>query len=65
QRLCNLASCPGIWPKVTCTCGGQSDNPLSPYYDAGWQAWAKGRPTPLLPGHVQHTLLVVPDVRGR
>jgi penicillin amidase len=45
--------------------GGQSDNPLSPYYDAGWQAWAKGQPTPLLPGPAQHTLLLVPDARGR
>ena len=39
--------------------------PLSPYYDAGWQAWAKGQPTPLLPGPVQHTLLLVPAARGR
>ena len=45
--------------------GGQSDNPLSPYYDAGWQAWAKGQATPLRPGPAQHTLLLVPDARGR
>ena len=45
--------------------GGQSDNPLSPYYDAGWQAWAKGQPTPLLPGPAQHTLLLVPAKHGR
>ena len=40
--------------------GGQSDNPLSPYYDAGWRAWATGEPTPLLPGPAQHTLTLVP-----
>ncbi|MHB8570301.1 MAG: penicillin acylase family protein [Metallibacterium sp.] len=45
--------------------GGQSDNPLSPYYDAGWQAWAKGQATPLRPGPAQHTLLLLPAPRGR
>ncbi|MHB1616535.1 MAG: penicillin acylase family protein [Metallibacterium sp.] len=45
--------------------GGQSDNPLSPYYDAGWQAWAKGQATPLRPGPAQHTLLLMPAPRGR
>jgi penicillin amidase len=40
--------------------GGQSGNPLSPYYRAGHQAWVKGEPTPLLPGPVQHTLLLTP-----
>lgn len=45
--------------------GGQSDNPLSPYYDAGWQAWARGEPTPLQPGPAQHTLLLVPATRRR
>ena len=29
---------------------GQSDNPLSPYYGAGQQAWVAGTPAPLLPG---------------
>ncbi len=45
--------------------GGQSDNPLSPYYDTGWQAWAKGQPTPLLPGPTLHTLFLVPVSRVR
>lgn len=45
--------------------GGQSDNPLSPYYDAGWQAWAKGQATPLRPGPAQHTLLLLPDAQAR
>jgi penicillin amidase len=36
--------------------GGQSDNPLSPYFGAGHDDWVKGRPTPLLPGPEQHTL---------
>ncbi len=40
--------------------GGQSDNPLSPYYLAGWKAWAQGSAAPLLPGAPQHTLRLVP-----
>ncbi|HEY8682675.1 MAG TPA: penicillin acylase family protein, partial [Rhodanobacter sp.] len=41
--------------------GGQSDNPLSPYYGAGHEDWLKGRPTPLLPGPMQHTLTLEPQ----
>jgi penicillin amidase len=40
--------------------GGQSDNPLSPYFGAGHQDWVNGRPTPLLPGATQHTLTLEP-----
>ncbi|MBP9912582.1 MAG: penicillin acylase family protein [Opitutaceae bacterium] len=40
--------------------GGQSGNPLSPFYRAGHAAWVKGEPTPFLPGPVQHTLTLVP-----
>jgi len=40
--------------------GGQSGNPLSPYYRAGHEAWVKGEPTPFLPGPTVHTLLLVP-----
>ena len=40
--------------------GGQSDNPLSPYFGAGQQDWIKGRPTPLLPGTTEHTLTLKP-----
>ncbi|MBD8873073.1 penicillin acylase family protein [Rhodanobacter sp. DHB23] len=40
--------------------GGQSDNPLSPYYGAGHRDWVLGRPTPLLPGPAQHTLTLEP-----
>lgn len=36
--------------------GGQSGHPLSPYYRAGHDAWAEGRPTPFLPGPAQHLL---------
>jgi len=36
--------------------GGQSDNPLSPYFGAGQADWVNGRPTPLLPGKIEHTL---------
>ncbi len=41
--------------------GGQSGNPLSPYYRAGHDAWAAGKPTPLLPGPAQHVLTLKPE----
>jgi penicillin G amidase len=40
--------------------GGQSDNPLSPFYGAGHEEWVKGRPTPLLPGKDRDTLVLEP-----
>ena len=40
--------------------GGESGNPLSPYYRAGHEAWVRGDPTPLLPGPAQHTLSLTP-----
>jgi penicillin amidase len=40
--------------------GGQSDNPLSPYYGAGHADWVEGRPTPLLPGPAKWTLTLRP-----
>jgi penicillin amidase len=40
--------------------GGQSDNPLSPFFGAGHEDWVDGRPTPLLPGPPQHTLTLQP-----
>ena len=40
--------------------GGQSDNPLSPYYGAGHQDWAQGRASPLLPGPAEHRLTLAP-----
>jgi len=39
---------------------GQSDNPLSPYYGAGQDAWVKGSPAPLLPGAPRWTLELMP-----
>ncbi len=36
--------------------GGQSDNPLSPFYGAGDADWAQGKPTPFLPGAPKYTL---------
>jgi penicillin amidase len=36
--------------------GGQSGHPLSPYYRAGFLAWAHGEPLPFLPGPAEHTL---------
>jgi penicillin amidase len=41
--------------------GGQSDNPLSPFYGAGHEDWVHGRPTPLLPGADAHTLVLEPS----
>jgi penicillin amidase len=43
--------------------GGQSGHPLSPYYRAGFRAWAMGEPLPFLPGSVQHRLLLQPQTR--
>lgn len=40
--------------------GGQSDNPLSPFFGAGHDDWVQGRPTPLLPGKSLHTLTLNP-----
>jgi len=36
--------------------GGQSGHPLSPYYRAGFSAWARGEPLPFMPGPAEHTL---------
>ncbi|MBV8341145.1 MAG: penicillin acylase family protein [Gammaproteobacteria bacterium] len=41
--------------------GGQSGHPLSPYYRAGFLAWARGQPLPFLPGPAQHTLTLAPE----
>jgi penicillin amidase len=40
--------------------GGQSGHPLSPYWGAGHEDWAHGRPTPFLPGPPRHTLVLQP-----
>jgi penicillin amidase len=40
--------------------GGQSGNPLSPFWGAGHEDWVQGRPTPFLPGKALHTLRLVP-----
>ena len=40
--------------------GGQSGHPLSPFYRAGFQEWARGEPLPLLPGPARHTLTLTP-----
>jgi len=44
--------------------GGASGHPLSPYYRSGFDDWAQGRPTPLLPGPAQHTLKLQPAAAG-
>ena len=40
--------------------GGASGHPLSPYYRAGFDAWARGKPAPLQPGPTQHRLTLQP-----
>jgi penicillin G amidase len=40
--------------------GGQSGHPWSPWYRAGHDAWARGEPTPFLPGPAQHQLELLP-----
>jgi penicillin amidase len=40
--------------------GGQSGHPLSPHYGDGHRAWARGEPTPFLPGPALHVLRLLP-----
>ncbi|WP_420454123.1 penicillin acylase family protein [Rubrivirga sp.] len=40
--------------------GGQAGHPLSPYWGAGHDDWAEGRPSPFLPGETRWTLALVP-----
>ena len=40
--------------------GGQSGNPLSPFWGAGHEDWVHGRSTPFLPGKTEHTLQIMP-----
>ena len=40
--------------------GGQSGHPLSPFFSAGHEAWARGEPLPFLPGPEMHRLTLVP-----
>ena len=40
--------------------GGQSGNPLSPFWGAGHEAWVHGKPTPFLPGKTVHVLSLQP-----
>jgi len=42
--------------------GGQSGHPLSPYYRAGFAAWAQGEPLPFLPGRSEHRLELRPSL---
>ncbi len=42
--------------------GGQSGHPLSPFYKAGHDAWAKGLQTPILPGPPETVSLSVPPI---
>ena len=39
---------------------GQSDNPLSPWFGKGHEAWVHGKPAPLLPGPAKYRLTLLP-----
>jgi penicillin amidase len=39
---------------------GQSDNPLSPWFGKGHEAWVHGKPAPLLPGPAKYHLTLQP-----
>ncbi len=41
--------------------GGQSGNPLSPFWGAGHEDWVQGRPSPFLPGPTIHRLNLRPS----
>ncbi|HRD64746.1 MAG TPA: penicillin acylase family protein [Candidatus Competibacter sp.] len=43
--------------------GGQSGHPLSPFYRAGFDDWAKGKPSPLRPGSTRYRLGLGPARR--
>jgi penicillin G amidase len=45
--------------------GGPSGHPLSPYYRSGFDDWAKGVPTPFLPGAAAHRLVLKPQSSSR
>ncbi|MBB2926111.1 penicillin acylase family protein [Paraburkholderia silvatlantica] len=44
--------------------GGQSGNPMSPYFLAGHETWVHGGAAPFLPGPAVHTLRLVPAAYG-
>ena len=39
---------------------GQSGHPLSPFYRNSHDAWARGEPTPFMPGPTRFTLTLAP-----
>jgi penicillin G amidase len=41
--------------------GGQSGNPLTPYYFSGHSDWILGKPQPLVPGPTRYTLVLTPQ----
>jgi penicillin amidase len=43
---------------------GQSGHPLSPHYRDGHEDWARGRPSPFLPGPTRSVLELRPDGEG-
>ena len=58
----NDSSCrPAAKRRVRCNYPAVAvDHPLSPFYGAGHADWARGEPTPLLPGEAKHTLTLRP-----
>lgn len=51
-----LPSAPGLFELP----GGESGQPLSPWYGDEFRAWARGRPTLLAPGAARRTLKFIP-----
>ena len=52
---------PGRLEKAVMTVsGGQSEHPLSPYYKTGFEDYAEGKNTPLLPSEIKHEIVFVP-----
>ena len=45
--------------------GGQSSNPLSPYFDQGHEQWLKNQPMPLAAGETEHEIRVRPTAAHR
>ncbi len=55
-----LVVSPGHEARAPADAGRPVDHPLSPFYGAGHADWARGKPTPLLPGAAKHTLTLRP-----
>ena len=54
---------PGLESQAILTIpGGQSGHPLSKYYKKGFRDYAEQQSTPLLPGKVEHRIVLLPKL---